>query len=78
MSGQYHYRVEWSDDNDTVQTVPYQHRRTAAMSKARRVSKSSVMVAYVVACRVTRYGEEPCGHKSYGNGSVMETDGEGF
>jgi hypothetical protein len=74
----YRYQVEYQDDDDKTHVVPYDRRRTAALAAARRASKK-FMVAYVVACKVERDGSEPAvGHKSYGNGLVMETEGEGF
>lgn len=67
------YRVEWQDDGDRTHVVAYGERRGAAISKARRESLKHT-VAYVVASR----GGNACGLKSYGNGRVMDTEGDGF
>lgn len=72
----YTYQVEYEDDDNKLHVEPYEDRRSAAQSRARRVSEKHV-VAYVVACH--RYRDEaPCGQKVYGQGHVTETEGEGF
>lgn len=69
----YTYRVEWEDE-DVTHVNHYDGRLSAAVAKARRESVKHIC-AYVVALDASG---APCGHQSYGRGSVMETDGEGF
>lgn len=76
----YTYQVEYQDQDDgyRVNVKPYGHRKTAAISAARRASNKH-MVAYAVACRKQPDGGEvTVGHKSFGEGLVIETEGEGF
>ena len=75
----FEYQVEYQDDEDKTHVEPFQGRRSAALAKARRMSNKH-MVAYVVACKWYD-GDRmfaACGHKSYGQGLVIETEGEGF
>lgn len=65
----YTYQVEHVDDDDKMHERYYHNNRTAAIRYARRMS-----VAYVVAL----VDNDRAGHKSYGNGCLMETLGEGF
>lgn len=72
------YQVEWQDDEDRTHVKPYGERRYAAIAAARRQS-SKHMVAYVVALKSRPDGGTVAvGHKSYGQGLVIETDGDGF
>lgn len=75
----YEYQVEYQDDDDKTHVEPFGSRRSAALSKARRMSNKH-MVAYCVACkyRASDRAYMSCGHKSYGQGIVIETEGEGF
>lgn len=74
----YVYQVEFQDDDDRTHVISYGTRKTAAMATARRMSDKHV-VACAVACKPRRDGGNVAvGHKSYGQGLVMETDGEGF
>jgi hypothetical protein len=70
----YRYQVEYQDDADKTVVEPYEHRRTAALNRARRASDKHI-VAYVVA---VDHNGVSVGHKSYGRGLVMETEGDGF
>lgn len=73
----YTYQVEHQDERGREYVKPYGVRRQAAQSAARRLSDKHC-VAYVVACRQVGRHEEAVGHKVYGQGSVIETEGEGF
>lgn len=72
------YQVEYQDDDDKTHIIPYGTNKPAAIVRARRASNKH-MVAYVVACKALRDGGDAAvGHKSFGQGSLMETEGEGF
>lgn len=75
----YTYQVEYQDDDDRTHVEPFEGRRSAAVAKARRMSDKH-MVAYVVACKHRKSDNAymACGHKAYGQGLVIETEGEGF
>lgn len=75
----YEYQVEYQDDDDKTHVEPYQGRRSAAIRRARAMSRKH-MVAYVVACgwQSDDRAYMACGHKSYGQGLIIETEGEGF
>lgn len=74
----YTYQVEFQDDDDKIHVKPYGTNLAAARQHAARMSVKH-MVAYVVSCKdLPDGGNVSVGHKSYGNGCVIETEGEGF
>lgn len=75
----FEYQVEWEDDDGKTHVEPYQAAKLAALASARRASRKHG-VAYCVACkyRSSDRAYMACGHKSFGDGLVMETEGEGF
>jgi hypothetical protein len=74
---EYTYQVEWRDDLGRTHVEPYVGRRSAAISRAVRISAKWV-VARVVASKRSKGETVPCGYKAYRDGRVTETVGEGF